>query len=122
MPKLLIEAGDDTENLLQFITSELDDQTLDQIEVQRSVAKPENLATEPLTIAAALVLTPPLVIVVGRIIERWLENRNQLAHLKIVAEGFNQSDEAGRSLTDLSKAHAKVSVSYKLPTPPNKRK
>src|SRR6266404_3186120 len=104
MPKLLIEAGDDTENLLQFITSELDDQTLDQIEVQRSVAKPENLATEPLTIAAALVLTPPLVIVVGRIIERWLENRNQLAHLKIVAEGFNQSDEAGRSLTDLSKA------------------
>jgi hypothetical protein len=116
MPTPNLDAGDDTESLLQLITNELDDKTLDEIEVHRDVAKPDNLATEPLTIAATLVLSTPLVIVVGRIIERWLENRNQLHHLAIVADGFNQSDAAGKALADVSKAHAKVSVAYKLLT------
>jgi hypothetical protein len=81
----------DTESLLQFITNELDDKTLDQIEVHRNVAEPDNLATEPLTIAAALLLSPPLVVAV-------------------------------ESLADLSKAHAKVSIEYRLPTAPSKRR
>jgi hypothetical protein len=121
MPTLTLDAGADTESLLQFITRNVDDATLDQIEVQREIQTPDRLTTEPLTVSAALILaTPLLVVTVGRIIERWLENRNQLAHLRIVAEGFTQSDEAGKCLADVSKAHAKVAVAYKLSTAPAK--
>jgi hypothetical protein len=114
MPTLLLEAGDDTESLVRYITNELEDNELDQVDVKREVAQSENLATEPLTITATLLLSAPLVIAVGRIIERWLENRNQLDHLRIVAEGFEQSDKVGKSLAEISKAHAKVSVEYRL--------
>ena len=115
MATLTLEAGENTEELLQFIMNEVDDATLDEIEVQREVAKPENLATEPLTTAVTLALSATLVIHIGRIIERWLENRNQLDHLRIVADGFKTSDEAGKSLAQVSKAHASVSIAYGLP-------
>ena len=115
MATLFLEAGKNTEELLQFITSEIDDSTLDKIELHREVVKPDNLATEPLTIAATLALSTTLVITVGRIIERWLENRKQLDHLRIVADGFKESDEAGKGLAQVSKAHAAVSISYGLP-------
>jgi hypothetical protein len=94
----------------------------DAIEVEREVAKADSLATEPLTIAVTLLTTAPLIVAVGRIIERWMENRNQLKHLNLVAEGFEISDKAGKVLADVAKAHAKVSIEYRLPTAPNKHK
>lgn len=115
MATLILDAGKSTEELVQFITNEMDDATLDKIEVQREVLKPENLATEPFTVTATLVLSTTLVITVGRIIERWLENRKQLDQLRIVADGFKSSDEAGKGLAQVSKAHAAVSIAYGLP-------
>lgn len=122
MATLILEAGENTEELLQFITSEMDDATLDKIDVHRDVVKPDNLATEPLTIAATLTLSTTLVIIVGRIIERWLENQRQLDHLRIVAAGFKESDEAGNGLAQVSKAHAAVSISYGLPKTVQKKR
>ena len=122
MATLEFEAGADTEDLLQFIMKELKDEEVDAIEVKREVAKADNLATEPLTIAVTLLTSAPLIIAVGRIIERWMENRNQVKHLHLVAEGFEISDKAGKALADLAKVHAKVSIEYRLPTGPNKDK
>ncbi len=122
MATLVVNAGKDTESLLQMITNELDDASLDTIDVRRDVEKSQNLATEPLTLAATLVFSAPLMVAIGRIMERWLENKNQLQHLHIIAEGFSQSDAAGKALAEVSKAHARVSVEYKLPTAPTKQR
>lgn len=113
MPTITLDAGHDTEALLHEITTNIDDQTLDQIDVSRIPAESLALATEPLTLAATLTMSTALIPVVARLIERWLENRNQLEHLKIIAEGFRQSDSAGMALADVSKAHAKVSIEYR---------
>jgi hypothetical protein len=112
MVKLHLDAGDQTEELLSFLTNELDDATLDTIEVERRAVKSEKLATEPFTAAATLTLATTTVVVIGRLIERWLENRRQIEHLHVVAEGFSQSDEAGKALSALSKESFKVSISY----------
>lgn len=115
MPTLVLDAGRHTEDLLAFLTNELDDDTLDQIEIERQGLKADKLATEPVTIAATLTLATTAVVVVGRIIERWLENQRQLDQLRVVATGFNQSDEAGRALAALGKENAKVAVTYGMP-------
>jgi hypothetical protein len=115
MKSIRIEGGPFTESLLQYITHELDDETLDKIEINRDVAKADNLATEPLTIAATLALTTTAIVVVARIIERWMEAQRQLVQLRIVAEGFDHSDEAGKVLAEVSKANSKVSIAYGMP-------
>ena len=115
MPSIHIDAGDQTEALLQYITNELDDKTLDQIEIEREVVKSDNLATEPLTTAATLALATTAVIAVARIIERWMENHRQMTQLRIVAEGFKQSDEAGKALAEVSKTYTRVSIAYGMP-------
>ena len=122
MPTIHIDAGAQTEDLIQYITSELDDATLDQIEIHREVVKSGNLATEPLTAAALLTLATTTVVVVARIIERWLESQKQLEQLAIVAKGFKQSDQAGQALADVSKTFSKVSVAYGMPSAARKGK
>jgi hypothetical protein len=118
MPTLRLEAGDLTEELLRFVTAELDDATLDQIEVERTRRASEGLASEPLTAAATLTLATTAVVAVTRLIERWLEKQRQLETLTIVAEGFTESDEAGRELAKLAASHANVSVKHELSKEP----
>lgn len=115
MPSIHIDAGAETEAMLQFITDELDDATLDEIEIQRDVVKSDNLATEPLTAAATLTLATTAIIAVARIIERWMENKRQETQINIVAEGFKQSDQAGKALAEVSKTYSKVSIAYGMP-------
>jgi hypothetical protein len=118
MATLEIDAGRRTEDLLQFITAELDDETLDAIGVERRPMKGGTLASEPFTASAMLTLAAAGVVAVGRIIERWLEKQRQLEQLKLVAEGFKQSDEAGKALAKLSEKHAAVSIAYRLASAP----
>jgi hypothetical protein len=122
MAILELSVGSRTEELLQFVTAELTDEQIDLIEIERSHDRSDKLATEPLTVAATLTLSTTLVIAIGRIIERWIEKQNQLEHMKIVAAGFQASDEAGKGLAKLSEKHASVSIQYRLPTsmPPRK--
>lgn len=112
MSTIRIEAGDQTENLIQFVTKELDDATLDEIEINREVAKPSGLVSEPITIAVTVALGTAAIAAVTRLVERWLENNRQLKTLSIVADA--PSDEARKLLTGLAEKHAQVSVSYKL--------
>jgi hypothetical protein len=118
MTKLELKAGDQTEELLRFITNELDDEVLDTIEIEREGLRSDKLATEPLTVAATLTLATTTVVIIGRLIERWLENKKQIDQLDIVAEGFKQSDEAGKALSVLAKMNAKVSIAYGILKPP----
>lgn len=114
MPTLKIEAGEQTEGLVQFVTQELDDATLDQIDVQREIAQAPGLASEPITTAVTIVLGTAVIASVLRLVERWLENQRQLATLTIVADVLLKSEEAGKQLASLAEKHTNVSVSYGL--------
>lgn len=114
MPVLRLEADERTGMLVDFVTQELDDTTLDQIDVEREIAPTEGLASEPVTVAVTLTLGTTAIVAVLRIVERWLESQRQMSTLTIVAEGFEQSDEAGKQLAALARKHAHVSTKYGL--------
>lgn len=107
-----IEAGEQTEDLLQFVLSQIDDQMLDTIEIDREVAPQSGLASEPITTTILLTLASTAVIAISRLIERWMEERRQLREISVVAEGFSQSSEEGRALTELARSHSQVMVSF----------
>ena len=118
MATLYIDAGTATGDLTRFIAGELSDAQLDEIEIDRQGLRSDKLATEPITIAATITLATTSVVMITRLIERWMEKNRQLEQMILVANGFDKSDAAGKALADLSKANAKVSVSYSLATTP----
>jgi hypothetical protein len=119
MPKLLIEAGSVTGELVDFITNELDDEEIDSIVVDRKLAEPSDLANEPITLAVTLTTVGvTTIVVIARLIERWMETRRQTTMMKIVAEGFEKSDSAGKALAKIAERHSAISVAYRLPEVP----
>jgi hypothetical protein len=112
MTTLKIEAGDQTEDFIQCVTSGLDDATLDKIDINRELAKPSSLASEPITIGVTVTLGTAAIAAVTRLVERWLESQRQLKTLRIVVDA--PTDEAKKLLTGLAEKHAQVSLSYSL--------
>jgi hypothetical protein len=112
MTTLKIEAGDQTEDLIQYVTRRLDDATLDEIDINRELAKPSSLASEPITIGVTVALGTAAIAAVTRLVERWLESQRQLETLRIVVDA--PTDEAKKLLTGLAEKHAQVSLSYSL--------
>jgi len=117
MTTLLIAAGDETEDLLQFVTSNIDDETLDQIDVRRELAPPSGVISEPITTAVTLQLGAVAVIAVARLIERWLEMRDQEMQRRVVLEAYQVSHEAGQALEALAAKHTEVMLRRDLPNP-----
>ena len=115
MATIWIEAGDQTGELVDYLTSQVDDNTLDSIDVKRQIAPVSGLASEPVTVAVTLTLSTATVIVVARVIERWLENQRQAQAMKAVVDGFDKSEAAGKALAGLASKHAQISLSYGLP-------
>ncbi len=111
MTTLRIEAGDQTEDLIQFVTKELDDATLDEIDISREVSKPSGLASEPITISVTF-LGIAAIVAVTRLVERWLENKRQGAAIRMLVDA--PTDEVRRMLVEVEKKHADVSIEYKL--------
>lgn len=113
--RILINNGEYTEELLQYIFNEFSDNELDNITIERKYQEETSgYLGEPLTTAALLGLSATAIIGVIRIIERWLEHKKQERQMHLVLEGFKQSDEAGKALTQLAKNNNKVSIEYKL--------
>lgn len=112
MARIILEAGESTEELTQFVTRELDDTILDAIDLKREIAETQGLASEPITTTVVLTLTPIAAALVLRIVERWLENFRQEKALKLVLEGFSISDEAGKAAAELASKHTEVSIKY----------
>ncbi|WP_138731646.1 hypothetical protein [Modestobacter excelsi] len=112
-----VSAGDDTEDLVRYITSQLDNDSLDQVEVVRDLDRRGDLASEPITVAALVAVTGVTVVTIGRIIERWLENRRQHAEAKMLITTYQLSKEAGDAYAALASRHADVSIEYQLADP-----
>lgn len=115
MSQLEIRAGEYTESVLQFILEQLETElgveALDDIEVNRERHRPDPVASEPVTIAVALIgLSTTTAILVARSIEKWIEKERQEANIQLMLKGFQQSDEAGKAVQAVVMRHANVSV------------
>jgi len=120
MAMLRFEAGDNTEELLQYVLDGLDQDLIDQMSVDRDLEEMSGLASEPITTAVTITVATTSILAITRLIERWLEHKRQLDTLRIVADGFRQSDEVGKSLASLAAKHSAVSISYGLMKEPGK--
>ena len=115
MPELCLVAGDETEALVQFITTQLDDDMLDELDVQRDIVSTTNLVSEPITTGVALATASVACMgLVARLIERWLERSRQKEQLTILASTLLQNTEAGKVLAAVVEKHADVSLKYEL--------
>lgn len=112
METLEISANEQTEEIVQFLLSQLSEDEIDALQIERLVKRPERLASEPITTAVLITLGTVGASAVLRLLERWLENKRQLAHLRLVADGFSRSDEAGKQLAALAAKHSTVMASY----------
>jgi hypothetical protein len=108
--EIAINAGEQTEDLLRFVTANLTDADLDAIEVDREFEEIEGLATEPVTIAAVITASGAIVATVATLIAKWIETRRQADHLELILRGYRESPQAGDALLQLSKVHAGVKV------------
>jgi hypothetical protein len=116
---LEINAGPYTDELLEYVLKEIDDETLDGIDVQRKPAPSEGLANEFVTAAAVLTLSTTALIACVRLIERWMEKEREKEQLKIVLNAFDHSLEAGITLADVAKSNNGIAVSYGLHKEPS---
>jgi uncharacterized protein YfeS len=116
MYKLRLNAGENTETLLQFITSELDDEILDEMEVQREYIGTSKLVSEPITAAVAFTtISVTGMIMIARLVERWLEAERQRKSLEILADTALKNTEAGKVLAGAVEKHSDVALKYELP-------
>jgi hypothetical protein len=113
MTTLVLEAGPDTEDLAQFVLSNLDDQTVDDMEVDRRFAPSEGLASEPITISLALIgLATNSIPTVGHLISQWIEARRQQKAVGVIIQAAQSSPELAEMLVDLERKHSEVSVAF----------
>ena len=96
--KLTVMAGERTESLLGAILDQIDNHTLDQLEVERQVPKQSGLAAEPATVAATMIAAVPVLITVLRIVKTYLEGRQVIQRAKLVLQAH---ERGGTELADL---------------------
>jgi hypothetical protein len=110
METLTISAGEYTEDMLQFVLAEMTDEQIDDLEIDRGLARGHGLQSEPVTIS--VVIGGAAVVAVARLIGQWLESRRQVKAMEMVATGYGVDSEVGRAMLDLAKAHAGVAARF----------
>lgn len=105
---LELQAGEETEALIQYIFENLDDELLDKIDLKRNHSQKDGVASEALTSAAVLSLSASALAIIGRLVEKWLENERQFAHLKIILQAKKESDIDIAPIIDLAKKHSDI--------------
>ena len=98
---LQISADERTEDLLQVLLAEVDDHTLDQMDVNRQVAKPQGLAAEPMTVSVALLVSPALLIQLLVVIDRYLQKRIDIEHAILVIEAHEKDPNLSKLVADI---------------------
>lgn len=111
-PRIGISLGEETEGFLQELLDTVDDDTLDNLKIDRELKHSEGLAGEPITTGVIITGGTIILSAVLRLIERHLEQRHQHRTMKIVAEGFDTHPKLGSTLADIAKKNADVSISY----------
>lgn len=105
-----ISLGDDTEEFLQDLLSDLDDDALDQLLIDRELESSVGLAGEPITIGAIIAGSTAILSVILRLIERKLEHDHQYRVMRIVSEGHSKNPDLGHLLSNIAVKYTDVSV------------
>ncbi len=83
-----LEVGKDTEECLQFIFQNLNDEQVDQIDVERKHEDVVGVASEPVTSAALLNIPPELITSVVALISQWV----LLKHKRMIAQSQSEKE------------------------------
>lgn len=111
--ELSLEEG--TEIIAQYITSNLDDEDLSKIDVKRNGPENCEIVSEPITVTVAFTtVSMAAIVVICRLIERWIETRRQKESLRIIASVSLKNTEAGKILAQTVDKFSDVSINYKL--------
>ena len=100
--QLSLNAGEDTEDLAEYVLNALDDETLDEVDVEREHAPAHGLANEPVTLTVVLTLAPPLIAGVTTLIKNWMDNRSKERQLELTIVARGVSPEAQETLDELA--------------------
>lgn len=111
-PCLRISFGDNTTARMREILDEMDDATLDDLDVEWEPPESPGLAGEPISASIILAGSAMAISALLRLIERRMEHLHQREVMRIVAEGFEQHPDLGAQLGDISKNYSQVSISY----------
>jgi hypothetical protein len=112
--QLFLNAGEETEDLLEFITRQLDDKELDELHFER-IHPDQSLASEPITIAAVCTLSATVAYSVTRLLEKWLETRRQREVRRDLLIFWEKDPALGKKLCDLERVHSSVVVKQGMP-------
>ncbi len=110
--RLYLEAGEDTEQLINFIFQNLPDSEVDEIDLYRSAPANTGVAREPITTSAILACSSTMALSVLKLVRLWMEHRRQDRTTKFIYDAAQVNPEAAKLLAQLEKEHSKVSIEF----------
>lgn len=113
--QLYLNVGDHTEELISFITNNLEDEVLDEVDLSRIHAE-SSVASEPITIAAVMFLSSAAIYATARLIEKWLEIERQKDVREDLIVAWDKDENLGKAMVEMEKSHSNVIVSQGMPT------
>jgi hypothetical protein len=112
--RLRISFGDDTTALMRDVLADMDDATLDNLDVDWEPPQSPGLAGEPVSASVVLAGAAMAIAALLRLIERRMEHLQQREMMRIVAEGFDKHPKLGAQLEGMAKTYSQISISYGL--------
>ena len=100
---LQIFAGERTEELLQVLLAEVDDETLDGMKVSREISKTEGLAAEPLTLSVVLLASPVVLSRLLDVIDDYLKDKNRIEQGRLIVDAHREDPELAKLLAGMMK-------------------
>jgi hypothetical protein len=117
MPDLNLHiVATDAEQLLKSILTELTEEQLDEVQVEREFEQQDDLVAEPVTVGFALItVTAPLAYAIVRLVEKHLENIRQKEAL---IEIRTAPAAAREYLARIAESNNRVTIKFGQPVPP----
>jgi hypothetical protein len=103
-------SGPETEAMLKFIFSQLPDDVVDQIELDRMTPEGGGVAHELVTTAAILSLASALSVQIFHLIGKWMEQKRQQQATLLIYQSAKENPTALK--IDLEKQHTELSIKY----------
>lgn len=112
MSSLDILGGEHTEELVSFVFSNLPDDIVDEISLERFGPEKGGVAKEFVTIGAALTFSSVLAVQIFGLIQRYMEEKRQEEALKLIYKAAKEDIRVAEILADIEKHHVTQIAKY----------
>jgi hypothetical protein len=109
--QLEIRMGADTDRFVNDIFRALDDETVDQVDLDKT-NEADGVAREPVTTMVVLTFAAPLLYALVPIIDRLLQQRVQRRDMELIYKAAQENPGAVEPLRKLAEKYAEVSVGF----------